>query len=92
MTYQNSHSSGEIGSVSMALPLLGQIEIIVIIQFIGFNVGINAGASAGQTVYHVHLIPDVIQKSYTRCSNAGFDVFAAVHNVQNMFHAYTVEP
>ena len=23
----------------------------------GFNVGINAGASAGQTVFHVHLIP-----------------------------------
>jgi diadenosine tetraphosphate (Ap4A) HIT family hydrolase len=57
MTYQNSHSSGEIGSVSMALPLLGQIEIVVIIQVIGFNVGINAGASAGQTVFHVHLIP-----------------------------------
>ena len=44
----------------MALPLLEQIEIVVIIQFIGFNVGINAGASAGQTVYHVHLIPDVM--------------------------------
>ena len=23
----------------------------------GFNVGINAGASAGQTISHVHLIP-----------------------------------
>ena len=23
----------------------------------GFNIGINAGASAGQTVFHVHLIP-----------------------------------
>jgi len=43
----------------MALPLLGQIEIIVTIQVTGFNVGINAGASTGQTVFHVHvhLIP-----------------------------------
>ena len=43
----------------MALPLLGQIEIIVTIQITGFNVGINAGSSAGQTVFHVHvhLIP-----------------------------------
>lgn len=43
----------------MPLPLLGQIEIIVTIQVTGFNVGINAGASAGQTVFHVHvhLIP-----------------------------------
>ena len=23
----------------------------------GFNVGINVGASTGQTVFHVHLIP-----------------------------------
>ena len=39
----------------MPLPLLGQIEIIVTIQV----TGINAGASAGQTVFHVHvhLIP-----------------------------------
>ena len=43
----------------MALPLLGKIEIIVTIQITGFNVGINAGASAGQTVFsiHVHFIP-----------------------------------
>jgi diadenosine tetraphosphate (Ap4A) HIT family hydrolase len=43
----------------MPLPLLGQIEIIVTIQITGFNVGINAGSSAGQTVFHVHvhLIP-----------------------------------
>jgi hypothetical protein len=27
-TYQNSHSSGEIGSVPMALPLLEEIEIM----------------------------------------------------------------
>ena len=39
----------------MPLPLLGQIEIIVTIQVTGFNVGINAGASAGQTVFHVHV-------------------------------------
>jgi diadenosine tetraphosphate (Ap4A) HIT family hydrolase len=39
---------------SASLPLLEKIEIVVIIQVIGFNVGINAGASAGQAVFHVH--------------------------------------
>jgi len=33
MTYQNSHSSGEIGSVPMALPLLEKIDIIIYYQW-----------------------------------------------------------
>ena len=39
--YQNSHISSEVGSVSMALPLLGQIEIVVRIHASDMQIGIG---------------------------------------------------